>query len=106
MGIASRLRPNRLAEKLVRIRTAFGLSQNEMISRLGLGEELVREEVSAFELGKRQPPLLVLLEYARAAGVWIDVLVDDELDLPDALPSSPKHEGVRRRSAPRTKRTR
>lgn len=103
MGIASRLKPTRLAEKLVQIRTALGLSQNEMINRLGLSDELIREEISAFELGKRQPPLKVLLEYARAVGVSTDVLIDDELDLPDKLLTSMKNESVGRASARRTK---
>ena len=83
MGRASRTKPARLAEKLLQIRTALGLSQNEMISRLGLTEELLREEISAFERGVREPPLPVLLRYARTAGVYVDVLIDDELDLPE-----------------------
>jgi hypothetical protein len=39
----------------------------------------------------------VLLEYARLANVWVDVLIDDKVDLPAKLPSAKKHEGVRRR---------
>lgn len=38
----------------------------------------------------------MLLKYAEEAGVWVDVLINDELDLPQILPSVPKHEGVRR----------
>ena len=106
MGTRARRRPARLAEKLLQIRTAFGLSQNELISNLGLTEELIREEISDFERDVREPPLPILLSYARAAGVWLDVLVDDELDLPDKLPSVPKHEGVKRKSVSRSKRTR
>jgi transcriptional regulator with XRE-family HTH domain len=102
MGTNPRRRPARLAEKLLQIRTALGLSQNEMISHMGLNEDLLREEISDFERGKREPALPFLLDYARAAGVCMDVLVDDELDLPDKLPSSPKHEGARRSSTPRS----
>ena len=29
--------------------------------------------------------------YARAAGVYVDVLIDDDLDLPAKLPAKPKH---------------
>jgi transcriptional regulator with XRE-family HTH domain len=91
MGRASRTKPARLAEKLLQIRTALGLSQNEMISRLRLTEELLREEISAFERGIREPPLPVLLKYARTAEVFVEVLIDDELDLPEKLPNDPKY---------------
>ena len=37
MGSA-RERPERLAEKLLQIRTAFGVSQGEMLNRIGMGE--------------------------------------------------------------------
>lgn len=83
MGIASRLKPVRLAEKLLQIRLGFGLSQNEMIGRLGLTDELIREELSAFERGLRQPPLVVLLRYARYVAISTDVLIDDEMELPE-----------------------
>ena len=103
MGKAQRPRPARLADKLASIRRALGLSQNEMLNRLGLAEEFGRNYISAFELGTREPPLPVLLKYARAAGVWIDALVDDELDLPEKLPASPKSEGVRQKKLSRSK---
>jgi transcriptional regulator with XRE-family HTH domain len=107
MGIASRFKPGRLAEKLVQVRTALGLSQNEMISRLGFGDELIREEISAFELGKRQPPLQVLLQYARCVGVSTDVLIDDELELPaKLLKNAPTREEIRHKRASRTARKR
>jgi transcriptional regulator with XRE-family HTH domain len=70
-----------LPEKLVEIRLALNLSQNEMLSRLGL-HHLNRTTVSAYELGTGEPPLPVLLKYARLAGVCLERLVDDELDLP------------------------
>ena len=34
------------------------------------------------QLGKNEPALPILLRYARIAGVTVDVLIDDELDLP------------------------
>lgn len=58
-----------------------------MLARLGLNEKLFRSAISGYELGTREPPLPVLLEYARSVGVWVDVLIDDELDLPAKLPS-------------------
>jgi transcriptional regulator with XRE-family HTH domain len=101
MGTFARRRPLRLARKLLTIRRAFGDSQNSLIRRLGLADELTQSDVSAFERGTREPSLLVLLEYAHAAGVWLDVLVDDELDLPENLPDSSKREGVSGKSAAR-----
>ncbi len=68
-----------------------------MLSRLGVQDLIVVKQISAYELGKREPPLVVLLAYARAANVIADALIDDELDLPDKLPSKQRHEGVRRR---------
>jgi transcriptional regulator with XRE-family HTH domain len=105
MAKSSRLKPKRLAEKLRQIRFALGLSQNEMISRLGFVEELIREELSAFERGVRQPPLGVVLEYARVAGVCADILIDDEQDIPENIPGNPKHKGAKRRSAAKGKST-
>jgi transcriptional regulator with XRE-family HTH domain len=96
MGRAARQKPRRLAEKLVEIRRKLDLSQNELISRMGLNDEITREEISSFERGIRVPPLPVLLCYSRAAAVYMDVLVDDELDLPETIPSSFKHEGIPR----------
>lgn len=100
MGHA-RERPERLAEKLLQIRTALGLSQGDMLSRLGMADKIYRFYISNFETGKREPSLLVLLEYARAANVYVEALIDDGLDLPERLPSPTKSEGVRRRSEAR-----
>jgi transcriptional regulator with XRE-family HTH domain len=94
---APRPKPERLAEKLLAIRTALVVSQPEMHRRLGVEHLIEYHIISRYELGKREPPLMILLAYARVANVWIDVLVDDDLDLPDKLPSAKKHEGVRRR---------
>ena len=87
MGTFARRKPRRLAEKLLSIRKAYGDSQNTLLRRLGLADELTQSDISAFERGTREPSLLILLEYARTAGVWIDVLVDDDLDLPENLPA-------------------
>ena len=91
MGRASRQRPQRLAEKLRQIRSAYGLSQDEMASRLAVGEELNRNYISGFERGTREPPLPVLLRYARLAGVYVDALIDDSVDLPNKLPVGSKY---------------
>jgi transcriptional regulator with XRE-family HTH domain len=104
MARVPRPKPARLSEKLLQIRLALELSQDGMLKRLGIGEKLSRTTVSAYEVGTGEPPLPVLLEYARAAGVWVDVLIDDELDLPEKLPSPTKHEGIKRASAARGKK--
>lgn len=98
MGRKPRRRPERLAEKLRTIREILGLSQNEMVSRLGFSDELTREEVSAFERGTHEPNLLVLLAYSEAANIFLEVLVRDDLDMPNHMPCRNKHGGVRRRN--------
>ncbi len=90
MGTKARHKPERLAGKLLQIRAALGLSQNEMIRKLGAEAIIKQNAVSEYELGKREPPLRILLQYARAANVSTDVLIDDELDLPERLPNAPK----------------
>jgi transcriptional regulator with XRE-family HTH domain len=97
MKKSSRTKTLRLAEKLRQIRLQLGLSQSEILERLGFGEELFRSNISQYERGERIPPLQVLLAYARIANVWMDVLVDDGLDLPVRLPSGKRHEGLKRR---------
>jgi hypothetical protein len=69
-----------------------------MLRRLGSPDKLLQTSISGYERGVREPSLLVVLEYARAAGVCMDVLVADEMDLPAKLPSVPKHEDARRKS--------
>jgi transcriptional regulator with XRE-family HTH domain len=91
MGTKARHRPKRLAGKLCQIRAAFDLSQNEMIRRMGAEELMAQNTISEYELVKREPPLLVLLKYAEVAGVCLDVLANDKLDLPTNLPAKPKH---------------
>ena len=83
MDKASRPKPKKLAQKLLAIRVALGLSQNELIKRLDFKElDLVQGTISTYELGKREPSLPLLLKYARLIDVSVDVLIDDNLDLP------------------------
>ena len=95
MGRSSRVRPKHLGDKLLRIRTSLELPQEEMAELLG-GEPLSHASISGYELGTREPPLHVLLKYARLANVYLEVLADDSLDLPKEIPSARKHEGVKR----------
>jgi transcriptional regulator with XRE-family HTH domain len=89
MGNARR-RPKYLAKKLLQIRLALGLSQTEMHRRLGVEDEILYTRISDYELDKAEPTLMVLLRYARVAGVYVDVLIDDDLDLPKKLPARRK----------------
>ena len=83
MGRSYRSRPKKLGRKLRLIRMTLGLTQPQMIERLSVKDEpLYPSSISEYERGKREPPLLVLLKYARLAGVSTDVLIDDKLKLP------------------------
>jgi transcriptional regulator with XRE-family HTH domain len=55
------------------------------VRKFGLAEKLTRNEISKYERGVREPALAVLLKYARAANVNVEVLMDDELELPRAF---------------------
>ena len=98
MGSAKRPRPERLPEKLLTIRNNLdgGLSQNEMIRKLGLENDLEQERISKYERGVLDPPWFVLCAYADVANVWLEVLVKDELHLPEKLPSKNRSAGIQR----------
>ncbi len=90
MGSAKRMEkhaPKRLGEKLLRIRESLGDSQASFLERLGNPESVIQTSISAYERGRREPPLLILLKYAQIAGVSTDVLIDDSLELPRNIPS-------------------
>lgn len=80
MGRSSRPSPKRLALKLRRIRDELGFSQAAMCEQLKF-PTIHPAHISGYERGEREPPLSVLLRYARLAGVSTDVLIDDKLDL-------------------------
>ena len=83
MGRSYRSRPKKLGKKLLLIRKRLGLTQPEMIKMLAVKDEPLRPaSISGYELGQREPPLLVLLKYARIAGVTMETLVDDKIKLP------------------------
>lgn len=86
----------RLAEKLLEIRQKLGLSQNEMVRRLGLEDEFDQERVSKYERAVLEPPLSVLCAYADAANIYIDALARPTRDLPDEVPARTRSAGVER----------
>jgi transcriptional regulator with XRE-family HTH domain len=85
MGKKARQKPKRLAEKLVQIRMALGLSQSEMLRRLGVEDQIDYTAISKYEVGRNEPTLIILLRYARVASISTDVLIDDDLNLPAKL---------------------
>jgi transcriptional regulator with XRE-family HTH domain len=97
VGRYHRKKPVHLHEKLLKIRERLRLSQNAMIRHLGLEDEITQSRISGYELGTREPSLPTLLLYARAANVYVEVLIDDSLDLEDdVLPYAVKSEGIKR----------
>lgn len=72
------LKPLKLNLKLKKIRDNLGVSQTEILRLLGFDEVLFRGNISQYELGRREPPLRVLLAYAQIAGVSVDTLIDDD----------------------------
>ena len=91
VGKGARRKPQRLAGKLRDVRLALELSQSELLRKLGAEDLITYHRISDYELGKNEPPLEILLSYARVAGVCMDTLVDDQLDLPAKLPAKAKH---------------
>lgn len=97
MGHARR-RPERLAEKLRQVRKTLGLSQAELHRRLGVEEDIPYTRISDYELDKNEPSLILLLEYARIAGVHLEDIVDDRLELPERLPGTVKYDNLKNES--------
>ena len=94
MGRRARYIPKQLPYKLIQIRKALGITQQEMLERLELPEEILQTSISQYEKGKIEPPIFVLLRYAEVANIWLEALVRDELNLPEKLPALIKHEGI------------
>jgi transcriptional regulator with XRE-family HTH domain len=88
MGQSPRPRPKRLASKLRQIRGLLQLTQEQMSEALRhIASPPQPGHLSEFESGKREPSLLFLLAVARLADISMELLIDDELDLPDELPA-------------------
>jgi transcriptional regulator with XRE-family HTH domain len=75
-----RAKPKHLNAKLRAVRKRLGLSQSQLANRL-TSLEIEPARISDYELGKRQPNVLILLDYARLGGIHIDDLVDDETEV-------------------------
>ena len=77
----SRPRPKHLATKLLQIRLRLGISQRELVKRLGVQALIHYTNISKYELDKNEPPLTILLAYARLAEIPVEQIIDDELEL-------------------------
>ena len=81
MGLKTRLKVKFLPQKLKQIREHLKFSQNEMLRHLGYEKTFDRSTISHYESGEREPPLPVLLAYARSVRIAVDDLIDDEVSL-------------------------
>ena len=77
----SRPRPKHLAKKLLQIRRSLEVSQGELVRQLGVQALIEHTTISKYELNKNEPPLIILLAYARLAGIPVEQIIDDELEL-------------------------
>jgi len=74
-----RPKPKHLAAKLLAIRQRLRVSQSDMV-RL-LKAQISTARISEYESGIREPNLLVLLAYSRAANIPVEKIIDDELTI-------------------------
>jgi transcriptional regulator with XRE-family HTH domain len=104
MGRSHRPRPARLGEKLRQIRIELALTLEQLIERLNYKDSpIYPTNISGMERGEREPPLLLLLAYARLIDISTDVLIDDDLDLPISL-SLKNKKGIEGQSKPEIRR--
>lgn len=86
MGTRKRPVPARLPEKLLKVRKLLGLSQEQLSGRLShLPSPPEAAHISRYEDGRREPNLIYLLEFSRLAGVTLECLLDDRMDVPERL---------------------
>lgn len=95
MGSGRRPRPARLAKKLEEIRLKLDLTQQQMFDLLGdTGTRLYVGHIDDYEKNRRVPTLQVMLAYARVVGIPMELIVNDDLDLPHRLPTPHDREWV------------
>src|SRR5215467_3855954 len=99
MGQKRRTQPEKLKIKLKTIRVKMDVSQQKMAELLKSyvpNEVIVPGHISDFENGKREPSLPVLLAFSKLTDVSVNVLIDDELDLPERLPATKARQSRKR----------
>ena len=78
-----RLRPEKLGAKLLAVRLKFEYSQADMAAALSDDDaSIVRQDIHRYEIGKTDPPLVILLRYSKLARVKMEIFADDSKDLP------------------------
>ena len=76
--------PKHLGEKLKYIREKLGMTTEEIASALKHPTVAPhRASITQYEKGRREPPLAILLNYARLYKVTVETLIDDDLKLPE-----------------------
>jgi len=64
------------------IREGLGISQRQIVDALNYTATPLRaSQISQYENGQREPTMMLVLAYARLAGVSTDVLIDDKMKL-------------------------
>lgn len=77
-----RAMPKKLGKKLLQIRMNLGMSQREIVKALKYHDTPLRaSQISQYEQGQREPTMMLVLAYARLAGISTDVLIDDKIKL-------------------------
>jgi transcriptional regulator with XRE-family HTH domain len=88
-----RPRPEHLGKKLLQIREGLGLTQAQMVERLGL-EDMKPARICQYEKNQREPALKTLIAYAHVACIHLEDIVNDDLFLPDKLPGNIHYRGT------------
>ncbi len=88
-----------LSYKLQKIRNYLGLRNGEILVKINPNETNGnnRSRISEYESGNREPSQVEILYYARLAGISIETLLDNELNLPDEIENCPGHPRCKKR---------
>lgn len=84
MGNKRRPMAQSLPAKLLAVREVFNASQNQIADALSVevaAFNLNCGRISEYEHNKREPNMLVLLAYARLAGITVELIIDDRVDM-------------------------
>ena len=77
-----RAMPKKLGKKMKQIREGLGMSQRQIVEALNYKDTPLRaSQISQYENGNREPTMMLVLAYARLAGLPMECLVDDKMKL-------------------------